>query len=43
MCGLDATLKCNLTRNQIMKLCQSGNPAARACGDMAGYVLENFS
>lgn len=43
MCGLDATMKCNLTRNQIMKLCQSGDPAARACGDMAGYVLENFS
>ena len=38
MCGLDATLKCNLTRNQIMKLCQSGDPAARACGDMAGYL-----
>lgn len=43
MCGLDATMKCNLTRNQIMKLCQSGNPVARACGDMAGYVLENLS
>lgn len=43
MCGLDATMKCNLTRNQIMKLCQSGNPVARACGDMAGYVLENSS
>ena len=43
MCGLDATLKCNLTRNQIMKLCQSGDPIARACGDMAGYVLENSS
>ena len=43
MCGLDATMKCNLTRNQIMKLCQSGNPFARACGDMAGYVLENSS
>lgn len=43
MCGLDATLKCNLTRNQIMKLCQSGDPTARACGDMAGYVLENSS
>ena len=43
MCGLDATMKCNLTRNQIMKLCQSGDPVARACGDMAGYVLENFS
>ena len=42
-CGLDATMKCNLTRNQIMKLCQSGNPVARACGDMAGYVLENSS
>ena len=43
MCGLDATMKCNLTRNQIMNLCQSGNPVARACGDMAGYVLENSS
>lgn len=43
MCGLDTTMKCNLTRNQIMKLCQSGNPVARACGDMAGYVLENSS
>lgn len=43
MCGLDATMKCNLTRNQIMKLCQSGNPVARACGDMAGYVFENSS
>ena len=43
MCGLDATMKCNLTRNQIMQLCQSGNPVARACGDMAGYVLENSS
>lgn len=43
MCGLDATMKCNLTRNQTMKLCQSGNPVARACGDMAGYVLENSS
>ena len=43
MCGLDATMKCNLTRNQIMKLCQSGNPVARACGDTAGYVLENSS
>ena len=30
MCGLDATLKCNLTRNQIMKLCQSGDPIAKA-------------
>lgn len=43
MCGLDATLKCNLTRNQIMKLCQSGDSAAKACGDMAGYVLGNSS
>lgn len=43
MCGLDATLKCTLKRNQIIKLCQSGNPAARLCGDMAGYVLENTS
>lgn len=41
MCGLDATLKCNLTRNQIMKLCQSGDSTAKACGDMAGYVLGN--
>lgn len=43
MCGLDATLKCTLKRNQIIKLCQSGNPAARVCGDMAGYSLENTS
>lgn len=43
MCGLDATLKCTLKRNQIIKLYQSGNPAARACGDMAGYVLEHTS
>lgn len=43
MCGLDATLKCTLKRNQIIKLCQSGNPAARVCGDMAGFVLENTS
>lgn len=43
MCGLDATLKCTLKRNQIIKLCQSGNPAARVCGDMAGYTLENTS
>lgn len=43
MCGLDATLKCTLKRKQIIKLCQSGNPAARFCGDMAGYVLENTS
>lgn len=40
MCGLDATLKCNFTRNQIMKLCQSGNKVARVCGDMAGFVLD---
>ncbi|MDO4307658.1 MAG: nucleoside hydrolase [Eubacteriales bacterium] len=43
MCGLDATLKCTLKRNQIIKLCQSGNPAAKVCGDMAGYTLENTS
>lgn len=43
MCGLDATLKCTLKRNQVMKLCQSGNPAAKICGDMAGFVLENTS
>lgn len=43
MCGLDVTLKCALKRNQVMKLCQSGNPAAKICGDMAGFVLENTS
>ncbi len=43
MCGLDVTLKCTLKRNQVMKLCQSGNPAAKICGDMAGFVLENTS
>lgn len=41
MCGLDVTEKCTLTRNQILKLCQSGYPAARACGDMMGFSLEN--
>lgn len=43
MCGLDVTLKCTLKRQQIIKLCQSGNPVARICGDMAGYSLENSS
>ena len=43
MCGLDATLKCTLKRQQIIKLCQSGNPVAKVCGDMAGYSLENSS
>lgn len=43
MCGLDATLKCTLKRKQIIKLCQSGNPAAGLCGDLAGYSLENTS
>lgn len=43
MCGLDVTEKCTLTRNQILKLCQSGYPAARACGDMMGFALENTS
>lgn len=43
MCGLDASLKCTLTRRQILKLCQSGSPAARLCGDLAGRSLENSS
>lgn len=43
MCGLDVTEKCTLTRHQILKLCQSGYPAARACGDMMGFSLENTS
>lgn len=43
MCGLDVTMKCTLKRQQIIKLCQSGNPVARVCGDMAGYSLENSS
>lgn len=41
MCGLDATLKCCLTRSQVLKLCQSGNKVAKACGDMVGFYLEN--
>lgn len=41
MCGLDATQKCTLTRRQILKLCQVPNVAAKVCGDMAGYCLEN--
>lgn len=43
MCGLDVTEQCTLTRNQILKLCQSGNPVGRLCGDMLGYSLENTS
>lgn len=41
MCGLDVTEKCTLSRNQILKLCQSGSPAARLCGDILGFSLEN--
>lgn len=41
MCGLDVTEKCTLTRHQILKLCQSGKRAARICGDMLGFCLEN--
>ena len=43
MCGLDVTEQCTLTRHQILKLCQSGYPVARACGDMMGFSLENTS
>lgn len=43
MCGLDASLKCTLTRKQILKLCQSGSPAAKLCGELAGFSLENSS
>ena len=43
MAGLDVTEQCTLTRAQILKLCQSGNPAARVCGDMMGFSLENSS
>lgn len=43
MCGLDVTNKCTLKRSQVTKLCQSGNPVAKICGDMAGYVLEHTS
>lgn len=42
-CGLNAAEKCTLTRRQILKLCQSPSPVAAACGDMAGYSLENTS
>lgn len=41
MCGLDVTEKCTLTRKQLLKLCQSGKSAARLCGDMLGFCLEN--
>lgn len=43
MCGLNAANKCTLSRRQILKLCQSPNKAAKICGDMAGYSLENTS
>lgn len=41
MCGLDVTEKCTLSRNQILKLCQSGNMIAKLCGDMLGFCLES--
>lgn len=41
MCGLDATHKCTLKRAQILKLCQVPNVAAKICGDMVGFSLEN--
>lgn len=43
MCGLDATQKCALTRNQIMKFCQSDNAVAKACGDMEGFTLDTYN
>ena len=43
LCGLDVTEQCTLSRNQILKLCQSGNRIAKLCGDMLGYSLENTS
>lgn len=43
MCGLDATLKCTLTRRQVLKLCQSDKKIPKLCGDMAGFCLENSS
>lgn len=41
MCGLDVTVDCGLSSTQIMKLCQSEDAIAKACGDMTGYTLEN--
>lgn len=41
MCGLDVTWKCNIDRKQVLKLCQSGNPVAKVCGEMIGYSIEN--
>lgn len=41
MCGLDVTWKCNLDRKQVLKLCQSGNPVAKVCGEMVGFSIEN--
>ena len=38
MCGLDVTEQCTLSRNQILKLCQSGNRIVKLCGDMLGYL-----
>lgn len=43
MCGLDTTLKCTLTRQQILKLCQSDKKVPKLCGDMVGFTLENTS
>lgn len=43
MCGLDVTQKCALTKNQIMKFCQSNNEVAKACGDMVGFSFSTYN
>lgn len=43
ICGREAGSRCTLTRNQILKLCQSKSPFARLAGDLAGFSLENTS
>jgi pyrimidine-specific ribonucleoside hydrolase/ribosylpyrimidine nucleosidase len=40
MCGLDVTLKCFLTGEQIKRLSESGNPVAKACADMADFSMK---
>lgn len=41
MCGLDATMKCNLTSRQIAKLNQTDDVLAKACGQMTAFSLDS--
>lgn len=40
MCGLDVTMQCGLTRQQIAKLCQAGGSVSALCGEWLGGFLQ---